>query len=287
MDSRAVAALWTLLAWVPATALAAGADREQATLDLGAAAQLPACHDFSVGEYSGSSCKGTVEAAFATALRSSAGFLLRPDLRLGGGYDTDLVGAHYFDATGPMGVQEVRFSLGVGLGYAGPMPGGEVRIAAGPRLGIVDVPGGVRSELQGRGFDVDPHGAVSLGGELHLELEWDAADAVRLGPRLHFAAGNQVFMMSGTDCDDDPTWCDDVLTLAGDVEMEILVTFAMSLPSQGPVGFFLEAGPRLDITAYTLPQLQSLNERHHFLPGATFDITPWIVVGTQFRLGGP
>ncbi len=285
MNSRAVVLLLTVLGTVPGTTLAAGADREQATLDLGAAARLPGCHDFSVKEYTGTSCKGTVEAALATALRSPAGFLLRPELRLGGGYDTDLVGAHYFDAEGPQGLQEVRFALGIGLGYAGAMPGGEVRIAAGPRLSVLDVPGSVRGQLEGVGFDVDPHGSVALGGEIHLELEWDAADKVRLGPRVHFAAGSEVFMMSGTECDDDPAWCDDVLLLASDVEMEVIVTFAMSLPSDGPVGFFLEAGPRLDITAYTPPQLQSLNERHYVMPGATVDVTPWIVVGAQFRLG--
>lgn len=259
---------------------------ERVTLEAGAVAQLPGCHDFTVGEYSSSSCKGAVLGTFVSTLRASRGFVLRPSLQLGGGYDTDLVGAHYFDVAEPAPLQEVRFALGVGLGYAGPIRDGEIRITGGPRLGLVDVPSDVRGRLQGDGYDVDPHGAVSLAGELHLELDWDAGGKVRLGPRVRFAAGNQVFMLSLTDCADDSAWCDDVLLLNGDVEMEIIGSFAMSLPSAGPVGFYLEAGPRLDITAYTPPQHQSLFERHYALPHATLDVTPWIVVGAQFRLGG-
>ncbi len=259
---------------------------ERATLDVGVATQLPACHEFSVGEYSSSSCKGAVLGSFASALRAPGGFLVRPALQLGAGYDTDLVGAHYFDVREPAPLQEVRLTLGVGFGYAGPIRGGEIRIVGGPRLGLVDVPSGVRGRLQGDGYDVDPHGALSLAGELHLELDWEAGEKVRLGPRVRFTAGNQVFMLSATDCADDSAWCDDVLLLNGDVEMEIIVAFAMSLPSAGPVGFYLEAGPRLDITAYTPPQHQNLFERHYALPHATLDVTPWIVVGAQIRLGG-
>lgn len=267
---------------------AAGAQEfawERATLEVGVAAQLPGCHDFSVAQYTSSSCKGAVLGSFVSTLRAPKGFLLRPSLQLGGGYDTDLVGAHYFDVDEPAPLQEVRFALGVGLGYVGAIRNGEIRIVGGPRLGLTDVPSGVRGRLQGDGYDVDPHGALSLAGVFHLELDWEAGGKVRLGPRVRFAAGSQVFMLSATDCADDSAWCDDVLLLNGDVEMEVIVSFAMSLPSSGPVGFYLEAGPRLDITAYTPPQHQSLLERHYALPHATLDVTPWIVLGAQFRLG--
>jgi len=257
---------------------------ERWTLEVGAELTLPTCHDFSVDEYDGRACRGTVTGRALGLLRSRGGFVFKPELVLGVAYDSDLVVAHYFEVDDALKGEEFVMSLLLGFGGSFALPHGEVRATGGPRLQFEVATPATRGRTEAAGFDLDPYGRVALSAVLDLEIDGEIGDAVRLGPRLQFGVGNELGFLFASDCGESSWWCDEARLVHGDVDIEWSIALGMAFPAASGGAFAFEIGPRFELSAYENTTYRELSTRLHDRPRCTLDITPQLFVGVQIRI---
>jgi len=257
---------------------------ERGTVEVGAEMGLPTCHDFSVDEYDGRACTGTVLGKFRGLIRSQGGFLFKPELTLGAAYDTDLVAAHYFDMDEPLKVEEFVLSVALTFGGVVQVANGEVRASGGPRVQVVAATSAARHSAVTAGFELDPHGRISLSGVLDLEIDAEIGDAVRIGPRLRFGVGNELGLLFSSECEQASVWCDDARLIHRDVELEWSVSLGMAFPAASAGAFAIEIGPRFELSAYENVSFEELQARRYDRPRCTLDIAPLLFVGAQLRI---
>jgi hypothetical protein len=248
---------------------------------IGAAADLPVCHEYLVEQYAGSSCVGAVVFDAEAMWTPGNAFLLRPALSVGVGYDSDAAVAHYYDVEGAQPIEDVLFSAVLGVGAARRTQAVEVQFSVGPRLDVAAL--SARHELVARGYEEDPYGEVWFGGEIEFAVHIDLGETLTLGPRLTFAAGNEVSLMFTDACEAGEAWCEDATSIHQDIEFEIRPALALAVPSAGPAAFVLEVGPEIQVATYTPSMHASLLDRNYERPRTAVDIFPWLWVGVQLR----
>ena len=276
---------------------------EAVSLRVGGIPPIPLCRDFQVGEQSRSSCAGIGGLVLDSDLRPAGPLLLRGLLMVGASYNTDVELVHrnsYESIEGTMPLSHPFVRAGFAIGLALPLPEGELRVAGGPGLYFQSIDHAQAAAVEAAsGLVFTPISRTSLQGELTFGLDGQPHPKVRLGFRYRAAVGNEVRFEHAAQPDLGEDWIEEINAQNeawdADIELGHAWTFAFSAPMDEPVSFFVELGPALqqsfwtvenqeawvaaggDIFATNLTTDQSLE--HRVSPGF------WAAIGLQFNIG--
>ena len=117
---------------------------------------------------------------------------------------------------------------------------GDLRFALGPELSLSGVTGAEQARLEDEeGIRLVSTGEATLAGRLLVEVD-GAVGRLRLGGRFTFGVGNQIGRAWADWSGGDARLLE--YDLGRDVEAVSTLSAVMTVPTDGPVGFFLEAG---------------------------------------------
>ncbi|MEE2828528.1 MAG: hypothetical protein VX498_05030 [Myxococcota bacterium] len=183
-----------------------------------------------------------------------------------------------------------HFSLHAGAGLALDLGVGELRATAG-------------ITLQAGGNDVSRHeffqevaevvfntsATTALAFRINVEMDFEINEAVRLGPRLNFSAGQKVGFVFSDELDEE--LYESSRLFDSHSQITLLPGFGMSLPTSSNLGFWWEFGVGPSIKAYTAAQQREAEE----LDPGTFaaggydspkvGAVAYTVFGVELRLG--
>ncbi len=266
-----------------------GRDWEKTTWHVGLGWIVSSCEEFTTigGEsavYNGNACEGQVSGQTALTIRPGGVLMLAPFLAMGDSYITDMDLVHQLDDSVSSKVPFHAFDSGLGVlvGVALPAPGGEIRLGAGPRLGLNRVSQQTLDTLGGYELVLDFEGSLSLGLRLGVGVEGKLGRALRIGPRLTVDVGNEVSLF----------WTDgfnetqrEISELRNrDTEMAFRPSLALSLPAMGPAALHVEAGAAITINYLYSQAVKDDLEQVNTPVDAVSVLAPlWVEAGVDFR----